>query len=283
MFIESISSFVQSAEPTAVLRITCRVVSVAAVICALEILSIRKHFEAGGLYDPRIVRERWCFALRSRERLSSLILSGATIKYVATAQLFAGLGVALAPPSSPVLPISCAIVSAAYLLLSLRGFDGFNGGDAMAKVVFLVATMAWTIGTDRAASAALYFVTAQLCVAYATPSILRAFNPDWWSGAHIRSIMCLETFGRRSLARVFSATPVLGRVAAVAVFLFEAGFTPALFASPRVACAWLFVGAAFHSLNAAIMGLNIFPWSFIGAYPAAVWSAQNIREVWWGP
>jgi hypothetical protein len=257
-----------------VLRIVLAGSAIASIIGSTEWLYLRRHFRDWELYS-------WKVQLLSAGRLrraAGPLIAYPQVQVLLIIQILLSI-LLLVPGLSGRAVGLCALgVAFCYFLLSLRGIDGFNGGDAMAKVVTLACGTAFLSGADLVLSGALFLITGHLLIAYSTPGWLRLFDPRWHDASKMLGVMRTESFGRPAVWRLLTGRPRFARVVASSIALWEAGFFLYLFLPLPLLCVMLAIGIVFHCTNAVVMGLNVFPWSFLGGYPAVIWTSLFIQS-----
>ena len=60
--------------------------------------------------------------------------------------------------------------------------------------------------------------------------------------------------------------PTLSRAVCIGIIVFEIAWI-GLPINPSIAIVFFIAGLIFHFANAIVMGLNLFPWAFVAAYP----------------
>lgn len=260
--------------PYEILRIVVGFSAIASIIGALEWIALRGHLRDDQIYSWQVQK-----AARPAGSGIDRLLAYPTVLAVPAAEVF--LSLALLAPGLPqyAAGLCCLGVAFCYFLLSLRGIDGFNGGDAMAKVVMLVGAICFLSGSETLIEAGLWFMAGQLLIAYSTPGWCRLFDRDWHNATKILGVMRTETFGRVSVWTLLRDNPRFARLVSSGIAIWEALFVLYLFLPIELLIPVLLIGVVFHSSNAIVMGLNIFPWSFLGAYPAFIWTALQIQRL----
>ncbi len=260
--------------PYVALRLVLAGSAIASMIGSAEWLYLHRHFRDSGIYSWRVQR----LAAGRAAAPASLLLAYPQVLAIPVIQL-ALSALLLLPALSATAVGSCALgVALCYFLLSFRGVDGFTGGDAMAKVVMLAGGVALLAASGNAVVGALLLITGHLLIAYSTPGWSRLFDSKWHNGTKIIGVMRTETFGRRAVWRFLEDNRGFARFVASSIALWEAFFILYLFLPTPLLLLVLSIGVVFHFTNAFVMGLNIFPWSFIGAYPAVIWTAAFLQR-----
>lgn len=259
--------------PYELLRVVVAFSAVASIIGSLEWLALRAHLQDSEIYSWRVQQ-----IAHDRVRLFDRLFAHPTVVVLPTAQVLFSAAL-LFPGLSPALAgWACLGAATCSLFLSLRGIDGFNGGDAMAKVVLLLGAICFLSGSQVMIQAGLVFVSGQLVIAYSTPGWCRIFDRNWHNGTKILGVMRTETFGRPAVWDLLRSNRWLARFVSSGIAVWEAFFLVYLFLPIELLLPVLLIGVIFHSTNAIVMGLNIFPWSFLGSYPAFIWTSVQLNR-----
>ncbi|MEW9853812.1 hypothetical protein [Novosphingobium sp. M1R2S20] len=258
------------------MRLVIAFSAIASIVGSLEWVRLRRHLQDEQLFSWRIqsVVGTPSFAL-------NYVFAYPRCLMLPILQILFSL-----PLLVPAMPATAAGVSAicaalCAFLLSIRGVDGFNGGDAMAKLVLLSGGVCLLTGSAALMNAGLVFLAGQLVIAYSTPGFCRILDRDWHTGKRIMGVLRTETFGRPWAWQLLRSHPWLAHAVGSGIAIWETFFAVYLFLPLELLLPLLLIGVAFHTSNAVVMGLNIFPWSFIGTYPAVVWTALFIRGAIW--
>jgi hypothetical protein len=194
-------------------------------------------------------------------------------------QLACSAGILLFISNPPIVKICTIGVAFCYLLLGYRGMLGNNGADSMTRVVFTSATIYFLCSTPIILNMCLIFVTLQLIIAYATPGIIRLLEPKWHNGEYLHNVLRLHSFSNISVWNFISKYPGSKVFLSWMLIIFEFGFLFSIFLPLPLLLSFLLFGMIFHILNAVIMGLNTFVWTFIGTYPAFLWCSLELHRM----
>ena len=179
-------------------------------------------------------------------------------------------------PARAALTVVVAITTVA---IALRSPFGLDGSDQMAAFVFCTLAIARLVPTRAVASAFLWVVALQACLAYFTAGTAKLASPIWRSGAAIPGITSTRMYGSVAAAALVKERPWLWGALAWSVILTECVFPLSVVAPLPVALALLAGGIAFHVMSGVVMGLNTFVWSFLSTYPALLWcNGQLYRQ-----
>jgi hypothetical protein len=245
--------------------------AVVSLIGSLEWLYIRTS-SAEGLYAIDIMRHRSRSAQRGALSLYPPLVS------ILLAQILLSVVLLLPGQNTMFQGVICCLIALCYLLLSVRGIDGFSGGDALAKIIFLSIGLAYTSCSSIIEKMTVAFLASQLLISYLTPGLCRIIDLEWLSGQKMLGVMRTHSYGRYSVWSLLREKPNFARSVSTAIAVWEAGFVLYLFLPMPVLIFALCIGVVFHTTNALVMGLNVFPWSFLAAYPSLVWTWNYLRS-----
>jgi uncharacterized membrane protein len=243
-----------------------RVVSLATMIAALELIVVHRAFGESGVYRWSTLRREVPSALRAPV---GLLFSTTGTWLILIAQLAAG--VALPWTTCAIAPW---IAFAATLLIAMRFRGSYNGGsDSMLLVVLLALAVARS--DERFAPAALGYAAAQLVLSYAISGWAKLRDPQWRTGTALNVLVRLPHYGvpRRLVAMLSSRA---ARPASFAMLAFECAFPIAL-VDIRVCVVMLVIATVFHLTNAVVFGLNRFLWAWLAAFPALLFWVERLH------
>src|SRR5688572_5961064 len=259
---------------------------VAVTIDSLEVLAERRQLRAGGLFGFEVLVTRHRLFLRGP--LAGPL--GRVFRYPAVLALpvvqlgAAGILAAAAIVHAPSLVVPAGLAAltilGARMLLHLRNRFGLDGSDQMILVACTAVAAALLLPDPQARALALYYLAGQLLLSYAAAGAAKAASPQWRSGWAIPEITSMLTYGTPRLGSWLKAHPAAGRVLCWAVIVFECSAAVLILAGTSGAVAIIAGGVLFHVSIAAIMGLNIFLWSFAAAYPALLYVAGQVDALW---
>jgi len=242
----------------------------AAAIAALELLCVRHALADTGVFGWPTLRAELVTAPRWLRAIADRVLSYRGIVVVLVIQLASAL--ALPWLTHPAVPW---IVFASSLLISIRFRGTYNGGsDAMLLVVMLALGLARSAPGSPLAAAGLAYAAAQLVLSYFVAGISKLGEPAWRSGRAIPMLMRVAHYRTPAWATTVLSKPPIARLAAWSMLAFECAFPLAL-VRPSVCAVLVICGAAFHVVNAVVLGLNRFLWTWLAAYPALLYWADR--------
>ncbi len=169
-----------------------------------------------------------------------------------------------------------AVIFCSSLLMHFRCPFGMDGSDQMLTQIFGALLLGHLSGSELGRKAALWYIAAQACLSYFTSGMAKAVSPHWRDGKVLFAIFNTRTYGYEPAARLLMKKPgvtgVLGRGAVLMECVFPVSVLVG-FPGCLLFIAW---GVAFHAMNAVVMGLNSFFWSFVATYPAVIYCAIAI-------
>jgi hypothetical protein len=142
--------------------------------------------------------------------------------------------------------------------------------------VYISALFVHITGNGTIAAIALAYAAGQLMLSYWIAGIAKAMGPMWRTGKAIPAITRTIGYGQPRLGSFLSHHAGLSCLLCWSVILFEC-LGPFLVLSGRNGVViFITLALAFHLGVAVVMGLNIFVWSFVAAYPAIIFMAEHL-------
>jgi hypothetical protein len=251
------------------IRLTVILVAAAELLTCAELLAIRSQFRVGGLADAALTSPPGHFVLVRRVSVGWIPVLATAETVLALALLglvFAGLDL---------LPAILAITIAVILRNQLSP-AGRDASDDMSVIVTASLAIALVGRRDPSVTELAFgFITAQLCLCYATSGITKLAGPRWRSGQALPAIMRTASYGSPSAAALLDRVPFLALALSWLVIACEISFPVLMVLGGSAGVCALACGALFQLSVAALMGLNRFvPW-FLAGYPAAFWTVQH--------
>jgi hypothetical protein len=157
--------------------------------------------------------------------------------------------------------ILVSLISITSIILVVRTPYGHSGADQMILIVFVTISIAYIFDhVIITRTEALFFITAQACLAYFTSGVYKARSESWRSGKALVKIFSSETFGNKTIARFLDSNHTITTILANSMILFECCFPLVLLSSPilHLTEVLLIIGVLFHIFNAIFMRLNTF-------------------------
>jgi hypothetical protein len=254
-------------EMNAAIYFSRALVAICICIGAMEYLAIRNQFTGAGVFSDSIHVLNWTRGPRIWVAACRVTFSYRGALIVHSLRLLLSLTL-LFPIGDPV----CALVLALLAILQLHTFHfsgvGHDGSDQMTMVLLPSLAVAYSVHLHGpCAWVALWFVTIQAMLAYATSGISKLVSPLWRSGLAIRLIFNTASYGAHGISKLLTRMPALAIVLAWSVILSESVMPIALTAPQAAVVPMLFLALTFHAATAVTMGLNCFVWAFAAALP----------------
>jgi hypothetical protein len=160
-----------------------------------------------------------------------------------------------------------AAVAASYWLRTA----GKDGADQLRLLSFLAYSIGFLLDGKNQERIPMYFLGAQIIIAYATAGTVKMFSEYWQNGDVVSRILAGYSYGWPRIGKFLSAHPLLDRTCTyspIAMML----LVPAAFLLPFQTPLLVALGLTFcFHLGAAIfMGLNDFVVTFSSAYPGLI-------------
>ena len=163
------------------------------------------------------------------------------------------------------------------ILIALRSPYSLDGAYQMYLILLAALSIGTTFGINsQVAVLSLWFIVAELVVAYFISGITKLFSPIWRKPYALNVIFSTRTYGHNGFYRLIQKSNAITIIASWSVFLFETLFFTVLFFPPHYTVLFLIVGISFHFFNAFFMGLNNFFFAFLATYPALLYCVSTI-------
>jgi hypothetical protein len=151
---------------------------------------------------------------------------------------------------------------------------GLEGADQMATLVLVVNALTATI--PKAEWLADLFIMIQLILSYGVAGIAKLLSSHWRSGRALGMILSTRSMGL-GVSPSFLTNPTVARIGCASIIFFELCWFAAPF-NKQLAFGLMGCSVIFHVANAWIMGLNLFPWAFLSAYPLAISAIDRLHS-----
>jgi hypothetical protein len=263
---------------TAAVTAAERLAAVSTLVAGLEHVAAEADHGPGGLLDWTVVRESTGLRSPGARRIVDVAASPAPARMLALTQVAASLAL-LAPTGRRTRLVADTVVTATMALLRARLKPGTDGADQTAFCVHALNTVARAGQNDPAiVDAALWASALQSVGSYAVSGWLKVGSPAWRSGRALPGLLRTSSYGEPRTYELVARYPAAARALSHAVVALES-LMPLVFAARgRWAPALLAGAAGLHVGNAAMIGLNRFPWAFGATYPAVLYAAGPRRD-----
>jgi hypothetical protein len=256
---------------------TVRLLALGSLVAAAEDLTAYGVFGERRLLSWDVVRLRspWTATGWSGD-VAGLLFGSRAFRWLIVVRVMAAGGLLFTPEPWGLRPPLLGLLALSTLAYNVRAPYGLDGSHQMLVVIAVPLFLASLVPGDLEWTLALWFIGAQSCLSYAAAGIAKLASVEWRSGHAIAGIMRTEMYGNAWLHRIATSRPGLGKALAWGVILFESVFPVALVGPIELTVALLGSGLVFHLANAGFMGLNLFFFAFIAAYPALLFLAVCI-------
>lgn len=265
-------------DPHDVLRWSAGLAAWVVALTSVEVLASLRDYDKGGVFDCSL--NPFSHRLRRWSRRLSLPDVRPTVGLVrglAIGRL--ALAAALCLPGLPLMALAfCAGAALVLGALQTRLMSGYTEfGDQMVKVLLGGAALGWLGGSETTVRWALWFIAAQLSLAYFAAGIFKLISRSWRSGEALSAIVSMNPWRHVAAGRWLRQRPQWSWLLSWGTMVWETTFPLVLIAPPWAMAIWLAIGVVFHVGCAVFMGLNSYLWSFLAAYPAVVFLNGSLR------
>jgi hypothetical protein len=268
-----------TADPHPYIVATGTIASIGGAISTLEWIANRRQLADDGLYSWAVAGCRAATVGRGLvKRTVNWLLSYGPFLAILVLRLVA----LLILPSAlwlnrwPVIVLGAVVVTT--LLLNLRSPYGMDGSDQMSLQIFAALFLGYLSGTRLGLQVSLCFIGAQACLSYFTSGMAKALSPQWRTGGVVFAIFNTRTYGYEPAARFLYSHPSIAKAATYGAVTMECAFPLVLVVGWPFLVVFVAWGVAFHLMNATVMGLNSFFWSFSATYPAVIYLSVLIGQ-----
>jgi hypothetical protein len=258
---------------------TLRIFALAIALCSAEYLARPAVLSDGGLSSWPVSRleRRWTTEGRIAAPVSRVVAYPAVVWLVAARLVAAALIVVGAPRSDLQTSALLTIIVGVTIALVIRCQYGHDGADQMNLIGMVVCLIATLTG---AREPVLWFVAGQSVLAYATAGLSKLSSPIWRDGSALPGVFRTRLYGNAVVYRLIFDRPYVARVVCWVLISFECAFPIVLIGIPSVSTVLVALGVCFHGINALVMRLNTFFWSFVATYPAVLYCAGQVYDAW---
>jgi hypothetical protein len=199
-------------------------------------------------------------------RVSSELALRIGVQRGAAAIVLLGLTLFVTAADSTTSPVISVLALVSVITFNATIGMGLEGADQMATLVlFANASTALFPHLQKAVD---LFIMAQLVLSYGVAGIAKLLSTEWRSGRALAMILSTHSLGIGN-ARLLVRHAPTARVICGSIIVFELSWFGAPF-NQELALVLMMFGVVFHFSSSWIMGLNLFPWAFLSAYPLAI-------------
>jgi hypothetical protein len=261
-------------------RLTVSILSIGMFITALEDIRSWPVFQSNGILSWRVSKlgTPWFVKSIFSKPLDFLMQDEVYKGFIYVRILFSFL-IFILSIFNIMSPVLVSLLFIASLLVSLRSSYGLNGAYQMHIIILLTLSIGISCGIGSPVSSlCLWFIGAQLLLAYFISGITKLASPMWRKSLALKAIFSTRCFGHSLLYKLFSKREVITIIISWSIFCFEISFFSILFSSPTYAMIFIMIGFLFHLSNAIFMGLNDFLFAFSAAYPALMYCVHTLHS-----
>jgi len=255
--------------------------SIGVAITCLEYFASFGEFRDGGACSWNVMRTMVTRRPRASTvgRLMDRLFDATGVAVLLSLRIGSVVALCVFGPIHPASVVAVVVLLASHLAFSFRQILGEDGSDQMNSVIAVsLALCLGPISTPVARDLGLWFITAQACLAYFSAGVAKLISPIWRNGSAVQRIFDTGSYGMRSVGGALAGRREIGLMLCWGVMVFEVLFPLVLVVPVPYRYVILGTGVVFHLLNAIIMGLNNFFWSFTATYPAVLYVASRITE-----
>lgn len=251
------------------LLFTERLIALAVILQALEMLSMRKIFTPDGIWNWETLKKDYEGAKPFVKKILEGVFKDSNFVLVPATQLLAGILMLVFPSFLMVL-----ILFVSTLLISMRFRGAFNGGsDSMTLIILGALGFARLFGSfPIMQKAALYFIAVQIVLSYFLSGLWKVKQAQWRSGTALPEILRSPYYGVPDFIQK-TANSGVWKLAAFFILAFELAFPLSIF-SPKLAFFFVSLAFLFHVANVCLFGLNRFLFAWMAGYPALIYTSQ---------
>ena len=256
--------------------------SIGGLLANFEWLQLAEHFKNGGLYSsktreirlPNIVGNKFVKLFSSIFSYPNFLLLF-VLRIILIVTLFFTINNPLT------FGFLCLLLVLIAIIISIRGNEGTTGADQINTITLLIVGLCILSPTKLVWITGIISLAILLIIAYSTSGWIRILQPTWRNGKDLLVVLRQHTYGNKFVWNIGKKNPNLIKFTSLSILIFECLAPIIIFMPLKVVLVYLVVGVVFHLLNALIMGLNIFVWSFISLYVSYLWLAYKLDLILW--
>lgn len=249
--------------------LTASIAGFGATISTLEWLHLRRKLRPGEVFDKQPIFRQSPSGLEALLAQPTEVLLGYPNflrVLVVRLLLLVLLPFSLGAQKGEVIVLGVAFLS--NMLINVRNPQSTEGSDHMTTQIFGALFLGYLGGTSFTLCVSLFYIAVQSCLAYFTGGLSKLISPHWRRGDAIFGVLNSQTFGNELAARWLADKSRLTCALGWGVIIMECLFPLVLFVGFPGSLTFLIWGVLFHGVNAVLLGLNSFIWSFGATYPA---------------
>lgn len=242
-------------------------------------VALWRWYRPNGLYPWRFPDDR---PQTPAGRLAAAVLEHPGLTLILGARGLAGAwtGVAALLELPMLVPVTLLLATTLIRKWRLRWMS--EEAEVMNMIILVPLTFhVWRPGDEFVAVAGLWFISAQVCLAYFGAGWSKLRSETWTTGVALTRILAGSMLRSPALARALAARPGLERRLCRGTIALELLLAVAPIGPPPALRILLAAGGAFHATIAVVLGLGSFMWAFLATYPALLFTNRQIAEVLW--
>jgi hypothetical protein len=258
---------------------TCRIISLLyglSVGCTFaERLVYLSDYGKGGWFAWEIFRHDriQIAAFRRLPRVTGLAFGPGGMLVALYVGLLGVVVMWVTPVSCLLFTIGVAATVSTCLFIQARSCFGGDGAHQMNIIIGVAILVGFNPWLDRAVgNLSLVFIAAQACLAYCASGVAKLVSPIWRSGDALPKILATVAYGSNLGFQLMNRVPKVSRWVCRGTVLAETIFPICIAAPAPLLLSFLAWGVMFHIANGLLMGLNTFLFSFVGTYPAILYT-----------
>lgn len=268
-------------DPAYVINLITKIVAIAAIVTATQSLShFRSLYTSDGLLQWRTLRK---FHRFSHIHIINLILD----RFLDTRGIFLILAIRLI--ASVILLFfhlshlwSSIMIFIIFFSLALTVYREIKFLDAGYSFLLMLCAalwvQSWSPTSHMVQKAFLFFLSFQLVLAYTTLGFRKLSQQEWRSG-HVGVTIFRDPSWvfRRFLHLGWNSPDFVARSEQLLI-IWQMSFPFILILESPYYLIYILVGVLFHFINALFMGLNVFLFSWLAAYPALIYTHNWLQQ-----
>jgi len=207
-------------------------------------------------------------------QISSEVAIRIGVRLSAAAMVCSGLLLFVIAANSKISPVISVTAFILAVTFNATLAIGLEGADQMAVLVLFVNAVTSLLPHLQTLSD--LFIMAQLILSYVIAGVAKLVSADWRSGRALAMIVSTRSFGLGS-SSLFIRHSCIAKVICISIIVYELSWFAAPF-NKEFLLILMGLGVIFHFGNSWIMGLNLFPWAFLSAYPLAISAVYRLHS-----
>jgi hypothetical protein len=258
------------------LSLSARFAAVSILLSSLEYSINIRVLRDDGLMSWPVGRLRGpAFSVGWRGALFDVLLRYPNVLVLLALRVILSAAIVAGPARWTLAPLILLGLYAVTFLVNVRSRYGHDGADQLAGFLMLGIGVSSLVPTSLSRAACLFFFAFQSCLAYGTAGWCKLPMRGWRDGTYLAAVLTARIYGMPPLGRFLSAHPVYAKLASRGLLAWECSFPLVLILPAPIAFGMVGLGVVFHLVNACVMGLNCFVWSFVATYPPLLWTVQQ--------